>query len=177
MPKIVINTSSTGGLKADEKGLHVLIDPDEDNRLTLKNDGLLVLPSKESSDVKLYESQYGYGIQVDWSPWGVFQDEFMDDETAASFKNKISCNSVIHRTWTATGIDPSTHMPYGLSGKNTNETFSAGSDWVFVGDFFRVKQADDTYNYYLITEVSANDSKPGNKVVGYVTLLANGGDF
>lgn len=175
MPKLVINTGA--GLKADETGLHVLVDPASGNRLTVEEDGLCVLPTGQSSEVKLFESQYGYGIQVDWSPWGVFQDEFMDETVANTYKDKVSCNSVIHRTWTAAGLDPSTQMPYGLTGKNESEEFSSTSDWVFVGDFFRVKQSNGKYNYYLITQVSANDGKPGNKVIGYITLLTDGADF
>lgn len=183
MPKIVINTSN-GLNTSHEKGLHVKIDSAAGNRLHLNDDGLAVSPSSDEDTMTLSENQIGYGIQLDWSPFGTFQKMFFSDissaeylEYIASFKDKISCNSSVHRTWTAAGLSPDTNMPYGLSGKNTSDPYQESSDWIFVGDFVRVPKENGKYDYYLITQVSSHEGKPGNEIIGIVLLLENGDDY
>lgn len=67
--------------------------------------------------------------------------------------------NIIHRTFDASSDD----------GKNLIG-FRPEIDVVLPGDFYRVKQSDNRYKYYLVTDTSYQDSGTGNEVIASAYL-------
>lgn len=154
----------------------VKINQNQSNHLTLKSDGLYLTGLSSSSTSQTFKKyQSHYGIMVDYSPWG---DVSKHNEDYVGY---VSCSNKTHRIWTASGFDPNTSRPIGLTGKNTQDPFRPELDWVLPGDFFRVPKENGKYDYYIITSVTPNEVdgryKAGNEVATYALLLENGDDF
>ena len=150
----IIEINNGNGLSVSK--LQIKLDQEtEGNDLVVRCDGLYVSGGTVSEDgtgnVKLAEYQSNYSIMVDWSPWA---SEYTHDND--QYKNHVTCDCKTHRIWTAEwdSDDEETRLPINLTGKNPNDPFRPEIDWVLPGDFFRIKKSDDTYDYYIITEVT-----------------------
>ena len=172
--------------------MHVKLDPRSTNVVRLYGDGLWCGPletynsagSEITIDIDndigpnlLEPNQCNLGINVDYGPWSSF-----DNSSHVNYYNAISCQNTVHRisdaefSSTETLTDGS-KSPINLTGKNTSDVFRVYCDWVLPGDFFRVKNESETYDYYIITEVTGDDSTPGNNIASYAPLLQGAGDF
>jgi len=134
-----------------------LDETDENNELFVANDGLYVssgiIPDK-ANDLNLDKLQNNYAVTIDYSPWG-----YEYSKSNGSFQNHITCDCKTHRIWTAEWDKPDdeeNRLPIKLTGRNKDEPFRSKIDWVLPGDFFRVRSSSKRYQYYIITEVSAD---------------------
>lgn len=172
--------------------MNVKLDPRTTNMIRLYSDGLwcgppdtynsagLDITVDADNDIGpnlLEPNQCNLGINVDYGPWSTF-----DNLSHVNYYNAISCQNTIHKIWNAefsstTTLVDGSREPIHLTGKNTSDVFRTHCDWVLPGDFFRVKNESDTYDYFIITEVSGDDSTPGNKIAAYALLLQGAGDF
>lgn len=147
--------------------LNVKISTDENNTITVEEDGLYSEGDPASVGKQLDTPQIHGGVRVGYrSQWDLDQE--------GKNRTRVSCNGIVHRTWTADDIHGTN-----LRGKNPADTFRGVNgapadeqnlDIILPGDFLRVPVADNKFNYYVITKVNANDR------IEEVAMILNGGD-
>lgn len=141
----------------------------EHNTLTIEEDGLYAEGDPATCAMKLDCPQIHGGVRVGYrSQWDLNRDGH--NET------RISCNGIVHRTWTADDVNGTN-----LRGKNANDSFRGVSgaptgeeniDLILPGDFLRVPAGNNKYDYYIITKVNAND-----RIESVAKILSGGDDF
>ena len=154
---------------SDHYRLTVNISPDENNTVTIEDDGLYAPGDPATVSSKLDIPQIHGGVRVGYrSQWDLNQD--------GKNASRVSCNGIVHRTWTSTDTSGSN-----LTGKNPLDTFRGitgaptdeqNIDVILPGDFIRVSNGDGTWNYYVITSVDTND-----RIASVALIKENGGDF
>ena len=149
--------------------LNIKISTDENNTITIEEDGLYSEGDPASVGKQLDTPQIHGGVRVGYrSQW--------DSNQEGKNRTRVSCNGIVHRTWTADDINGTN-----LRGKNPDDTFRGingapldeqNLDIILPGDFLRVPVADNRFNYYIITKVNASD-----RIEEVALILSVGDDY
>jgi hypothetical protein len=143
------------------------ISEDENNTITIEDDGLYSEGDPATVGMKLDVPQIHGGIRVGYfSQWNTNREKH--NET------RVSCNGIVHRTWTADDEHGTN-----LRGKNDDDVFRGVTgapegeenlDVILPGDFLRVPKGNNTFDYYIITQVNQND-----RIQSVALLITRGG--
>ena len=149
--------------------LTIPMSTDENNTLTIEDDGLYAEGDPASVGMRLDVPQIHGGIRVGYkSQWDLNQEGHNG--------TRISCNGIVHRTWYADD-----ELGTNMRGKNANDRFRGNGaaptgeenlDLILPGDFLCVPKENGKFDYYVITQVNIWD-----RIFDTQLLFSDGGEF
>ena len=158
MPQLVLDLAND--MTCNTNGdVTIQLSSQEGNLFQIKEDGLY---AKTAYDWNIRDGQKTEGITV-----GIASDYYPLTTNASG---RIALTGLVHRTFLSTGEN----VGEKLVGLNGSDEFRSQLDYCLPGDIFRVKNDDDTYDYYLIIKTDPlkddNGYAYGNIVTDYAKL-------
>lgn len=152
MIKIELDIDKDLCINPSDNSISINISTESGNTLQIKDDGLYAPAPKgpDGSGGTGYEGESFF----DYVRVG-YESPFTDTKLS----KRVLCTNVVHRVFNATIND----------GVVTLNNFR-NVDVVLVGDFFRVKQSNGKYKYYIVTKTSETANGLDNTVTSFKEL-------